>query len=52
VAAELWRPGEEDSMRDAGGYEPPVLIELGGFFALTSGQPVGFKMDFTKQYAA
>jgi len=35
----------------AGGYEPPVLIELGGFFALTSGQPVGFKMDFVKQYA-
>jgi hypothetical protein len=45
-------------MRDAGGcephpdgYEPPVLIELGGFFALTSGQPVGIKMDFTKVYS-
>ena len=42
-------------MRDAGGcelltdgYEPPVLIELGGFFALTSGT-VGIRMDYVGQ---
>jgi hypothetical protein len=32
----------------ADGYEPPVLIELGDFFALTSGFS-GNRMDFTSQ---
>ena len=31
-------------MQDSGGYEAPVLVELGGFFALTSA-PSGSCVD-------
>jgi len=36
--------GKEDNVQDSGGYEAPVLVELGGFFALTSA-PSGSCVD-------